>query len=391
MALQNVLELKHLQGKRVLVRTDFNVSAENGIITDSFRIKSSLETIRFLIKQGAKVILLSSKEGKDGETLRPVFDYLQKFLPISFAETLDDDRSVSLSNELKSGEVLLYENIRNYKEEKENDPDFAKRLARLGEYYVNEAFSVSHREHASIVGIPCYLPSYVGIQFTREVEQLSKAFSPQHPFLFIIGGAKFDTKEPLIRKFLKNADHVFVGGALANDFYKELGFFVGDSLVSNTAIDIRDLLTSNKLVLPPDVIIRNPQGEKEIVANKKVPVGGKIYDAGPESLTLLQDLISKAKFIIWNGPLGNYEEGFNEGTEKLASMIAESKAVSIVGGGDTITAISGQQFEDRFSFLSTGGGAMLQYLSFETLSGIEAIIKSQKKFLGPLSFFRYFI
>jgi len=239
-----------------------------------------------------------------------------------------------------------------------NDQVFAKKLSSLGDIYVNDAFSVSHREHASIVSLPKYLPSFAGFQLEEEVKNLSHAFKrPKHPFLFILGGAKFSTKMPLIKKYLKLADNVFIGGALANDFLKAKGVDIGRSLVSDQSFGIKNLLKNKKIILPVDFIKKNEA----------------IIDMGIESVENLGLLIKRSKFILWNGPLGKYEDGGAEATRKILQLVANSKAESIIGGGDTVALVSEMKMEKKFSFVSTGGGATLDFLANGTLPGIKAL------------------
>jgi len=357
-----------VSGKKVLVRVDFNIPIKDGEVADDFRIRKVLPTIEYLEANGAKTLLLSHIESTD--TLLPVFEYLSPRFSIKFAKSLEE--AESLLSSCDKGDFVLLENIRKFSGEKENAEAFSKDLADLGDIYINEAFSVSHRPHASIVGIPKFLPGYVGFLFESEVENLSKAFKPIHPFLFILGGAKFETKMPLVTKFLKKADKIFVGGALANDIYKAKGYEIGVSLVSEKEIDLSIVIKDKKIVIPPDVIVFDGKESAEKKADE-VGLTEKIVDNGPESVSVLKKLADEAKFILWNGPLGNYENGFGKGTEDLVKIVSESKAVTIVGGGDTVAEISKLGLEDKFSFVSTGGGAMLDFLANETLPGIKAL------------------
>jgi len=253
--------------------------------------------------------------------------------------------------------MKLLENLRNNPGEEGNAAKFARALAAKADLYVNEAFSVSHREHASIVRVPKLLSSFVGLEFLLEIQELSKAFYPKKPFLFILGGAKFDTKLPLLEKFSHIADRIFVGGALANNFFKEQGKDIGDSLVSEGDFGLKALLDTGKIILPEDTIVKD----------------GRILDAGPIAIENLKPLISAAKLVLWNGPLGNYEKGYKTSTLALAKMISEFGGESIIGGGDTLAAIHELNILDKFSFVSTGGGAMLDFLATGTLPGIEAL------------------
>lgn len=397
--MKTLKNIGHLEGARVLLRVDFNVPVRNGMVSDDLRIRASLPTIEYLKSAGAKIILISHLESSDGgnPSLEPVANYLNKKLnlPVAF---LKDYKKVNefIDHELKDGDCVLLENLRFFDGEKDNDKKFARELASLADIFVNDAFSVSHREHASIVGVPRFLPSYAGIQFEKEVVNLSKAFNPTHPFLFILGGAKFETKLPLLDKFMGIADSIFIGGALANDFFKEKGFEIGTSKVSDASksdFHLAKYSNNPKLILPVDILNQD---------NKAKPAGqlletDKIMDAGPETIRLLRDKIAAARFILWNGPLGLYEDGYKGPTLELARMIAEATrevqsgkckvesdktqnaddvgVQSIVGGGDTLAAIAELDIEDKFTFVSTGGGAMLEFLAKGTLVGIEAMEK----------------
>lgn len=367
-------EMGDISGKKVLVRLDLNVPISDGVVVNDFRIRKSLPTLEFLQSRGAKIIIISHCEGKDSKTLKPVFDYLKDRLPISFVETYVDEKTVQAVDSLKNGEILLFENLRIYDGEKGNDPTFAKSLAGLADFYINEAFSASHREHASIVGIPKYLPAYMGLLFQSEIENLSKTFNPPRPFLFILGGAKFDTKLPLIKKFLNIADAIFVGGALANNFFKELGYPVGASVVSDGEFGLKEMMESKKIVLPADVVVK---GEDDVVIKfpQEVKENDVILDVGSETIINLGEMVNSAKCILWNGPLGNFEIGFTQGTVELASKISDSSALSVVGGADTLSAIASLDIENKFNFVSSGGGAMLDFLANGTLPGIEALKK----------------
>jgi phosphoglycerate kinase len=377
MAFKTLKEIGEIKGKKVLVRVDFNVPIENGNVVDPYRIEKSLATINFLREKGARLLLISHLDEKSGNTLKPVADYLTKYFPVTFSSDYFGEECLKAVTECGEGEVVLFENLRNNAGEEDNDKAFAKNLASLAELYVNDAFAVSHRKHASIVGVPQFLPSYAGLLLQAEVENLSEVFHPPHPFLFILGGAKFDTKLPLIQKFLTLAEYVFVGGALANNFFKEKNLNIGKSLVSQGDFNIRDLIGDNRLVIPVDVTVENG-GKTMVKKPEEVNDGDNILDAGPETISKIKKLVSESKCVLWNGPLGNYEKGFTGPTTEVAKILAESEVQSIVGGGDTLAAISTLGVEDKISFVSTGGGAMLQYLLDETLPGVEALKNSTK-------------
>lgn len=375
--MKTLRDIQYLEGVRVLLRVDFNVPVQNGVVTDDFRIRMALPTIDLLRSKGAKVILMSHLESISGEdgSLEPVADHLVKLgEPVTFVRSLRAADDL-IKSELRNGECMLLENLRQSAGEKANDLGFSKELASLGDIYVNDAFSVSHRAHASISGVPALLPSYAGLGLEKEVKNLSLVFDPSHPFLFILGGAKFETKLPLLTKFLDIADTVFVGGALCNDFFKSKGYEVGTSLVSSGHVDLTKFLTNDKLALPTDVVI----GNGEVKAADGISPADKIMDSGPKTMEALQKKINEAKFILWNGPLGLYEDGYRGPTVELARMIGSVTGrgvTTIIGGGDTLAAVATLGIEDRFTFVSTGGGAMLDFLAKGTLPGIEALDQS---------------
>lgn len=354
----NIKDVKDLAGKRVLLRSDLNVPIKDGVILNDFRIRKSLDTIKYLLKEGAQVLIIGHI-GRDMEdTLLPVYEHMEKEIDLVFAKRFDD---------IPNDKVVLFENLRHNEGEVNNYEEFAKKLASLADVYVNDAFSVSHREHASIVGVPEYIPGYVGLLFMEEYKYLSNSLKPEHPALFILGGAKFDTKEPLIRKSLDIYDTVFVGGALANDFFKAKGYKVGESKVSSSLP--KDLIGEEKIILPVDIIVN----DGSVKNPDEVVDGERIVDAGPETIKNLKEVIKNAKFILWNGPIGLIEEGFGEQTEELIKILGDSNATIIVGGGETVEAIFKYGRQDSFTFLSTAGGAMIQFLTEGTLPGIKAL------------------
>lgn len=357
----------------MLLRASLNVSPEAGRVADAFRLKESLKTIELFASHGARLVVLAHIGRARTDSLRFVWETLKKesTLSIRFAEDVGGPRSHALAGSLKDGEVLLVENVRRDPGEENNDPDFAARLASLGDVYVNDAFSDSHRAHASIVGIPRYIPAFAGPNFMKEYEGISPARAPKSPSLAVIGGAKFLTKEPLLRRLLDTYDRLVIGGALANDFLFAKGYEVGKSLAARSP-HVAELLENSKLILPQDVIVFGPDG----VATKKasdVGVNDSIVDVGPATLASLAPYIAKTRSILWNGPLGNFENGYADATLSLARLIADSRAHSVIGGGDTVTAIRGLGITGRFSFVSTAGGAMLEFITRGTLPGIEAL------------------
>ena len=376
--MKDIKEVKNLKGKKILLRLDLNVPIQDGKVLNDFRIKKILPTIRFLKDKGAKIIIISHIGRDKSETLKPVFEYLRKKLEIVFAgDILGSDVDKIIFN-MKDGDIILTENLRQYRGEINNDDSFSKQVSRLGDIYVNEAFSVSHREHSSIVGIPKFLPSYFGILFGQEIRALSKSFNPQKPALFIIGGNKLKTKLPFIKKFLKIVDYLFVGGALANSFFQAQGLNIGKSFVVSNNFDLSGVLKNQKIIIPIDVIVENEENKISTKIPSEVLDDERIFDAGEKTVSRLENLLKEVKFVLFNGPLGDYEKGFDKSTEKLIKTIANSKITSIIGGGDSTAFVNKLKIEDKFTFVSTGGGAMLEFLLNETLMGIEAIKNSTK-------------
>ncbi len=380
MAIKYIDELKdeELEGKRVLLRVDLNVPIVDGQVRDAYRLERVIETIDFLRSKNAITIMIAHCEGKESTTLAPMWHYLNGYFPVEFSPTYFTPEAIDKVLTLQNRGVILFENLRINPGEKENDLEFAKKLAQMADIYVNDAFSVSHRKHASIVRVPEFLPHYGGLLLKQEIQNLSKVFNPEHPFVFILGGAKFDTKLPLVKKYLNSADTVFVGGALANDVFKAKGYEVGKSLVLDGDFGLKEMIENPKFktfsdvtaVEGDNVLFKKPE---EVTANEY------IADAGPETINDIREILKDAKTIVWNGPFGNYEMGYKDKTDSLAELIAEvtekNGATSIVGGGDTLASIASLNLNEKFSFISTGGGAMLDYLVNETLPGIEALEK----------------
>lgn len=374
--MKTLTDLKKKKGDRALVRVDYNVPLKGNTILDTRRIDASFETIRILQKKGYQVSLIAHLG--DGEmSLKPIATYLAKHFQIHF-ETRSLPELFSKKNTLTDSPntVTLFENIRRYKEEEKNTASFAKGLASLADIYVNDAFSVSHRKHASVVGISKYLPAYMGVQLQKEIKELSKLFNAKkHPFLFILGGAKFETKIPLIERFIDTADQLVISGAILNSFYKVAGFEVGAS-VFDSGFDkkIKKILSSPKILLPTDVVV--VRGNKRVECHiDEVEKKDKIVDIGSESTLLIAQKIAKAKVIVWNGPTGWYEGGFVGATVALAQAIKKSKAFSVIGGGDTGAVVEKVVGNTKNLFVSTGGGATLEYLAKGTLPGIECLKK----------------
>jgi len=378
-----------VKNKRVLVRCDFNVPlSKKGDVGDDFRIKQAVPTIEYLIKNKAKVILMSHLDeprGKVVETLRltPVQEKLTECLgfPVTKASDCIGEEIEKQTERMKEGEVLLLENLRFHKEEKENDRNFSKKLAKLADIYINDAFGVSHRAHASIVGVPKYLPSGAGLLLEKEVKILSRVLEkPWRPLVAIIGGVKISSKTKVIKQFLEKADHLLIGGKIANAILIIKGICVGRPWPSEEAVkEITKFdLTSIKLHLPIDAIA-SPDETGEFYVREtgpgKVRKDEKLLDIGPETIKIFSKIIEDAKMIIWSGPLGRFEEPlFEKGTKVIAEKIAKNRqAFKIGGGGETISALSKFGLREKFDHISTGGGAMLEFLSGEELPGLKAL------------------
>jgi phosphoglycerate kinase len=381
--MRTVRDIPVFQNIPILVRASLNVPVENGRVVNDYRLRRALATIRFLATQGARVILISHLGEKGTETLRPVAEALAKLIPgVSFCEETVGPRARAAVHDLSPGNILVLENLRRSRGEKDNNPAFAQELAGLADVFVEDCFDTCHRMHASIVGLPRLLPSYAGLLLEEEVRELSQALTPKQPSLAVIGGAKFSTKEAVLTRLLETYSQVFVGGAMANDFLKASGVEVGRSLVSDAgAAAIAAVRDNPKLVMPIDslVVPVSLMGSPGLRAHARVAVNGDvkpdevILDHGPGTTALIAKIASKAKTVLWNGPLGNYENEFVDATNGFAKAVADSSAHSVVGGGDTIAAIEGLRLLPRFSFVSTGGGAMLDFLAEGTLPGIEAL------------------
>lgn len=370
-----ITALPDIHGKRVLLRLDLNVPLENGAVRDAYRIDQSLPTIEYLRRGGARVVIIAHiGKGKPSDTLASVAEYLNKKFPVTFLDSLMSEENERVTKTMHEGDVVLLENLRHNVGEENNDVEFSRYLSTLGDIYVNDAFSVSHRAHASVVGITKYLPHYAGMLMEQEIKHLSLAFNPQHPFLFILGGAKIGTKMPLLKKFLDTADNVFVGGAIANNFLKVAGWEIGRSVYDPNELEgLEESMKHECLIIPTDVVVQNDSGAESRKVSE-VTAGDMIVDIGRETIKNLEGVIGGARLIVWNGPLGYYENGFTDGTRELLGLIAGSSAMSIIGGGDTVALIDEMGAHDQFTFVSTGGGAMLDYLANETLPGIEALL-----------------
>lgn len=381
-----------IKNKRVLLRADFDVSLNpNYTIADDARIRNNLSTINYLLKNKNKLICvakLNRPKGRDAKlSLKVVVNRLHQYLPGYKIRLVDDFLSTekTLFENQNEKEVFVLENIRFYPEEKKNDSRFSKKLASLADVYVNDAFAMCHRTESSVVGVPHNLPSYGGLLLKKEIGTISKAIKkPKKPFVAIIGGAKIETKINLIGKLTEMANYVLVGGGLANTFLCAHGYEIGKSYCEYEKVaKARQLLflaaqKNTAIVLPSDVVIGDPNNSEnggKVVKVDQIPRGAVALDIGPETKAKFGAIIAKAKTIIWNGPVGFFENpAFRRGTDFIYYAIAHNQeAISIVGGGDTLSAISNKEYLGKITHVSTGGGAMLEFIEKGTLPGIEAL------------------
>lgn len=375
-------------GKKVLVRVDFNVPTKDGVVGDDTRIRSAIPTIQYLLDRGAAVILASHlgrpKGGPDPKyTMAPVAVHLAKLMgkPVAFASDCIGPIAEAAAKALKPGEILLLENTRFHPEEEKNDPEMAKQLASLADIFVNDAFGTAHRAHASTEGVAHYLPAVAGFLMEKEIKYLGETIAnPMRPFVAILGGAKVSDKIGVIRNLLTKADVILIGGGMANTFLKAKGFEMADSLVEAEALGLaRELLAEggDKLRLPVDVVLADKfdaAAQSKISPIGNVPAGWRILDIGPETVKAYGKVISGAGTVVWNGPMGVFEfPRFAEGTYGIAHAVADSRAVSIVGGGDSVAAIQQSGLADKITHISTGGGASLEMLEGLTLPGLAAL------------------
>ena len=382
-----------VRSKRVLVRVDYNVPLDaNGNVSDDKRITASLPTINYLLEQGARIILCSHLGRPKGEvkkefSLAPVAKRLKELLPnvnIYFASDCIGEGAQQKAAALKDGEILLLENLRFHKEEEKNDPEFAKKLASLAEIYVSDAFGTVHRAHASTAGVAAYLPAVAGFLIGKELSIMGGALeNPERPFVAILGGAKVADKIGVITNLLNKCDTLLIGGGMAYTFFKAMGYEIGDSLLDAESIDLAKQLMETakekgvKLLLPVDTVVAKAfaaDAEHMTVSANAIPAGWQGLDIGEKTRELFAAEIKNAKTVIWNGPMGVFEfPEFAKGTEAVAKACAECGGTTIIGGGDSASAVKKLGYADKMTHISTGGGASLEFLEGKVLPGVAAL------------------
>jgi phosphoglycerate kinase len=378
-----------LKNKRVLMRVDFNVPMDKGVVTDDKRIKAALPTIQYVLDQGASLVVMShlgrpKGNGFEAEfSLKPAAEALAKLLgkPVGMAPDCIGFEVEKLAKTLNPGDLLMLENVRFHKQEEKNDPEFAKQLSVLGEIYVNDAFGSAHRAHASTEGVAKYLPAVSGFLMQQELEYLSKAtMNPERPYVAILGGAKISDKIAVIENLLTKCDTLIIGGGMANTFLAAKGFNMAESLVEKSAVDTAKNIIAKaggKLALPTDGVVglkADPQAQPKIVDADKVPSGGSMMDIGPKSIEKFSAILKNAKLVVWNGPMGVFEDPrYSEGTFAIAKLLATCGATTVIGGGDSASAVKKAGVAKQMSHVSTGGGASLEFLEGKILPGVAAL------------------
>lgn len=394
MTINSIRKLKNIKGKVVLLRVDFNVPIKDKKVREDYKIKMSLPTIEYLLRKGAKVVVVSHLGSPKGKvvpelSLAPIAKTLQKLLKnraykrkIKFVPSVvggEVEKEIKLLND---GELILLENIRFEIGEEKNDSSFAKKLSAFADIYVNDAFAVSHRNQASVVAVKKYLPSYAGLLLEEEVLALSKALNPKQPLIAVMGGAKIDTKAPLIERMYVKANFILIGGALANNFFKVFGYEVGLSLIDDDSLVFAKKFfkkgkLDEKIILPVDVVVLR-SGKYSVKLVNNLTKKDKIVDIGPKTVEMFSLIIKKAATIVWNGPMGCFEEKSSSfGTLAIGrSIAARSKGAAwgVIGGGETVEAIKLTKMSQYIDWISTAGGAMLSFLGGEKMPGLTKIV-----------------
>ena len=389
----NTINEADLKGKRVLIRVDFNVPLKNGVVTDNTRIKAALPTVKYILEQGASLVVMSHFGRPKGQknpdfSMAPIAKEFEKLLgrPVKLASDVIGPEVEAEVKALKPGEVLLLENVRFYKEEEGNDPEFAKTLASYGDIYCNDAFGTAHRAHASTEGVSHYLPSYAGFLIEKEVRFMAPLLeNPEKPFVAIIGGSKVSSKITVLESLVRTCDTIVIGGGMAYTFLNVLGNSIGKSLFEPDYVDTAKAFLEKakekgvKVILPVDNVCAkefSETAEPILVNSDNISDDLMGMDIGPKTVQLIVDAIKDAKSVVWNGPMGVFEfSAFAKGTEEVAKALAASNATTVVGGGDSVAAINKFGLADKISHVSTGGGASLEFLEGKTLPGIKALEK----------------
>jgi phosphoglycerate kinase len=378
-----------LKGKRVLMRVDFNVPMEGGKVSDDKRIKASLPTIKYILEQGASLVLMSHlgrpKGGPDPEfSLKAAAEVLAGHLgiPVQMAPECVGPDVEKMAKALQPGQVLMLENTRFHPEEEKNDLELAKKMAALGEVYVNDAFGSAHRAHSSTEGVARFLPAVSGFLMEQELEYLGRATAnPEHPYIAILGGAKISDKILVVENLLAKCDKLIIGGGMANTFLAAKGLNMQDSLVETGSIDMAKTILAKhveKIILPVDAVIADKfeaEAQSRVVDVDKIQAGWRMMDVGPKTLAAYKAALQGAKLIVWNGPVGVFEmPKFAKGTFALANLLAESGAVTVIGGGDSASAVKKAGVAKQMTHVSTGGGASLEFLEGKELPGVAALL-----------------